>query len=392
MLLGDGMDGRTLTHEILSQLPVARQTTAWGTLGTIKPYLGFDTESDVQHLVEAIAGADHGAILDVLTNRTNAQRQQITKVFQALTKQDLLKSMGAALSGDLERVIVGLLKPLAQYDAHELRAAMQGMGTDEDALIEILSTRSNQQLRESLAFYQRDFKADPEKDIASETSGWFKEILLALAKGKREHYTGIIDYALIQQDAEALANPGARSEVAGERTWISIFTQRSPEHLSRVFGQCRESHGLEVEDTICKRFRGDGQAAMLALASVCRNTPRYFAERLHNAMKGPSTADKVLIRILISRSETDLLSIRSEFKKRHGKSLYSCLQVSMLRLPHPRGADPTTAWPRTWGHPAVRASPPAVVLMPRFSALPTRHHFPPSTKSRTQEAWLPAPC
>ncbi|KAH1179915.1 hypothetical protein KIL84_005965 [Mauremys mutica] len=364
MLLGDGMDRRSLTHEILSQLPLAQQTTAWGTLGTIKPYLGFDAESDVQYLVEAIAGADHGAILDVLTNRTNAQRQQITKVFQALTKQDLLKSMGAALSGNLERVIVGLLKPPAQYDAHELRAAMQGMGTDEDALIEILSTRSNQQLSESLAFYQRDFKADPEKDIASETSGWFKDILLALAKGKREHYTGIIDYALIQQDAEALADPGARSKGAGERTWISIFTQRSPEHLSRgkartpccreplashtagswqkelerfslcvhvarprVFGQYQKSHGLEVEETICKRFRGDGQAAMLALASVCRNTPRYFAERLHNAMKGPGADDKVLIRILISRSETDLLSIRSEFKKRHGKSLYSCLQV-----------------------------------------------------------------
>ncbi|EMP27952.1 Annexin A9 [Chelonia mydas] len=81
------------------------------------------------------------------------------------------------------------------------------MGTDEDALTEILSTRSNQQLREILAFYQQ------------------------------------------------------------------------------VFGQYRKSHGLEVEETICKRFRGDGQAAMPALASVCRNTPRYFAEKLHNAVK-----------------------------------------------------------------------------------------------------------
>ncbi|EMP27951.1 Annexin A9, partial [Chelonia mydas] len=73
-------------------------------------------------------GADHGAILDVLTNRTSAQRQQTTRVFQALTKQDLLKSMEAALSGDLERVIVGLLKPPAQYDAHELRAALTAWG------------------------------------------------------------------------------------------------------------------------------------------------------------------------------------------------------------------------------------------------------------------------
>ncbi|XP_038239478.1 annexin A9 isoform X2 [Dermochelys coriacea] len=305
MLLGDGMDRHSLAHEILSQLPLAQQTAAWGTLGTIKPYLGFDVESDVQHLIEAITGngADHGAILDVLTNRTSAQRQQITKVFQALTKQDLLKSMEAALSGNLERVIVGLLKLPAQYDAHELRAAMQGMGTDEDALTEILSTRSNQQLREILAFYQQDFKADPEKDIASETSSWFKEILLALAKGKRERNTGIIDYALIQQDAKALADPGASSEGAGERTWISIFTQRSPEHLSRVFGQYQKSHGLEVEETICKRFQGDGQAAMLALASVCRNTPRYFAEKLHNALKVETRGDYQAALLALCRAE-----------------------------------------------------------------------------------------
>lgn len=35
------------------------------------------------------------------------------------------------------------------------------------------------------------------------------------------------------------------------------------------------------------------------------------------------------MRILISRSETDLLSIRAEFKKKFGKSLYSSLQVRL---------------------------------------------------------------
>ncbi|XP_024068518.1 annexin A9 [Terrapene carolina triunguis] len=202
MLLGDGMDRRSLAHEILSQLPLAQQTAAWGTLGTIKPYLGFDAESDVQHLVEAIAGngADHGAILDVLTNRTSAQRQHITKGFQALTKQDLLKSMEVALSGNLEQVIMGLLKPPAQYDAHELRAAMQGIGTDEDALTEILSTRSNQQLREilirilisrsetDLLSIRSEFKKCHGKSLYSclqvETRGDYQAALLALCRAE----------------------------------------------------------------------------------------------------------------------------------------------------------------------------------------------------------------
>uniref|UniRef100_A0A8C4YDA3 Annexin A9 n=1 Tax=Gopherus evgoodei TaxID=1825980 RepID=A0A8C4YDA3_9SAUR len=284
MLLGDGMDRHSLTHEILSQLPLAQQTTAWGTLGTIKPYLGFDMESDVQHLVEAIAGngADHGAILDVLTNRTNAQRQQITKVFQALTKQDLLKSMEAALSGNLERVIVGLLKPPAQYDAHELRAAMQ-VRPGETAL-------------------------------PWEAGGVHVALLptLCLVCGC------ICSVSLPQErfaDTESRAAPPAK-----HATCRPGLTFPFPTPL--VFGQYWKSHGLEVEETICKRFQGDGQVAMLALG---KHSPEHAPPL---PPQGPGTDDKVLTRILISRSETDLLSIRSEFRKRHGKSLYSCLQVS----------------------------------------------------------------
>ena len=44
--------------------------------------------------------------------------------------------------------------------------------------------------------------------------------------------------------------------------------------------------------------------------------------------QGKGTRDKVLIRIMVSRSEVDMLKIRSEFKKKYGKSLYYYIQVS----------------------------------------------------------------
>ena len=43
--------------------------------------------------------------------------------------------------------------------------------------------------------------------------------------------------------------------------------------------------------------------------------------------QGKGTRDKVLIRIMVSRSEVDMLKIRSEFKKKYGKSLYYYIQV-----------------------------------------------------------------
>ncbi|XP_078011011.1 annexin A9 isoform X2 [Phascolarctos cinereus] len=296
MSVSNGRMESSLVHEILSHLGLANKTAAWGTLGTLRPFLSFNVDKDVQRLLEAIAGqgVDQGTIVDVLTNRNGEQRQLIARAFQERTQQDLLKSLQAALSGSLEKIVVALLKPAAQYDAHELRAALKDISSAEDVGVEILSTRSPPQLQECLTIYKHDFQVEIENDVRSETSGLLRDLLLALAKGTRESYSGIKDYNLAEQDAQALQEAG---EMGTGETWIMILTQRNTEHLNR--------------------------------ASVIRNIPLYFAEKLHQALQGAEPNYQVLMRILISRSETDLLSIRAEFKKKFGKSLYSSLQETM---------------------------------------------------------------
>ncbi|MEE6514981.1 hypothetical protein FKM82_023454 [Ascaphus truei] len=297
-------------HLRLSCSPVGLQTSAWGTLGTVKRYVNFEPSNDVEKLAEALAakGGKHQAILDIVTCRSNDQRQQVISLYKEAFKQDLVQNVKGALSGSLENVIVGLLKTPAEYDAQELKAAMKGLGTNEATLNEILCTRSNLQLREIQARYKQDFKTDLEKDLSSETSESYTELLLALAK--------------------ALSALGTKnSPNAGQ--WIKILTERNPGHLRRVFEQYEKCSPVDVEGSIKNQFKGDFQKALLTLVSVMKNTPLYFADRLHSAMKGVGTDDKTLTRIFISRSETDLLSIRVEFKKKYGKSLYSSIQGEM---------------------------------------------------------------
>ncbi|XP_007485454.1 annexin A9 isoform X1 [Monodelphis domestica] len=328
MSVSNGKMESSLVHEILSHLGLANKTAAWGTLGTLRPFLSFNVDKDVQRLLEAIAGqgVDQGTIVDVLTNRNGEQRQLIARAFQDRTQQDLLKSLQAALSGSLEKVVVALLKSTAQYDAHELRAALKDINSAEDVGVEILSTRSPPQLKECLTVYKHDFQVEIEDDMRSETSGLLRDLLLALAKGTRESYSGIKDYNLAEQDAHALHEAG---ETGTGATWIMIFTQRNTEHLNRVFDEYQRQNGQEIEEGIRNCFPGSAQKALLTLASVIRNTPLYFAEKLHLALQGTEPNHQVLMRILISRSETDLLSIRAEFKKKFGKSLYSSLQEAM---------------------------------------------------------------
>lgn len=87
-------------------------------------------------------GTDEAAIINLLTKRTNAQRQQILTKFKLMYGKDLIKELKSELGGNFENFIVALMEPKTLYDARCLRRAMRGAGTDESTLIEILCTRS----------------------------------------------------------------------------------------------------------------------------------------------------------------------------------------------------------------------------------------------------------
>lgn len=65
-------------------------------------------------------------------------------------------------------------------DAHDLKKAMKGFGTDEDTLINIICRRSNEQRQEIQRQYKTHFGKDLIEDIKSETSGNFENLLVGL--------------------------------------------------------------------------------------------------------------------------------------------------------------------------------------------------------------------
>uniref|UniRef100_A0A3B3C113 Annexin A14 n=1 Tax=Oryzias melastigma TaxID=30732 RepID=A0A3B3C113_ORYME len=158
----------------------------WGTLGTVRPFSNFHPNRDVMEIHNALDRKDVGTLVNILTNRNNAQRQVIAAEYKQTTNKDLIASLKKALSGDLEDLLLDLMMLPEHFDAQRLQDAMAGLGTDEEGLMEILSTRSREQLQHiNNAFQQRELQRrhkDLEKELRGETSGDFAKLVVALLK------------------------------------------------------------------------------------------------------------------------------------------------------------------------------------------------------------------
>uniref|UniRef100_A0A4W4F987 Annexin n=1 Tax=Electrophorus electricus TaxID=8005 RepID=A0A4W4F987_ELEEL len=305
-----------------------------GFRGTVTDFPNFNASSDAETLYNAMKGfgSDKEAILDLITSRSNAQRQEIRSAYKSLYGKDLIEDLKYELTGKFERLIVSLMRLPAYHDAKEIKDAIKGGGTDEKCLIEILASRTNEQIHSLVAAYKDAYGREIEEDIIGDTSGHFKKMLVVLLQGTRDD-DNVVHTDLVEEDAQLLYAAGEEQWGTDEAIFIMVLGNRSVTHLQLVFDEYQKIAEKSIEDSIKSELSGDFERLMLAVVQCIRSRPMFFAKHLYKSMKGLGTADNTLIRIMISRSEIDMLDIRECFRLRYEKSLYTMIQVpsSMLK-------------------------------------------------------------
>ncbi|XP_022708507.1 annexin A4-like isoform X2 [Varroa jacobsoni] len=296
-------------------------------MATIRPYSPFDPQEDAKALRKAMKGfgTDEAAIISILCARTSAQRQELIPTYKQMHGRDLIKDLKSELSGNFENVIIGLMTPLNEYLAQEIKRAIKGIGTEENVLIEILCTRSNAEIAAIKDAYQKLYGNSMEDEVADDLSGDLKRVMVALMTARRPERTGV-DPGRAQRDANELKSAGVDQWGTDEGAFISVFCSNSYEQLRAIFHEYRALAGHDIMDAINNEMSGDLKDALLAIVKSVFNTPLYFAELLQKAMKGMGTDDKTLVRILVSRSEIDLAYIRQEYQKVYGKPLETAIK------------------------------------------------------------------
>ncbi|XP_034397188.1 annexin A3a isoform X2 [Cyclopterus lumpus] len=305
-------------------------TATTGERGTIKPQAHFDAGDDAVALRKAIEGlgTKEKTLIDILTHRSSAQRQLICEAYVEATGRTLVDDLRGDTSGDLEALLVALATPPAAFDCHEVMRAMKGAGTTESILIEIFASRSNQQIKALTDVYLEETEKKLTLDLKNEISGDFSDALLLLAEGKRDENT-TVDTEKAKEDAKTLYDAGEKKWGTDESKFVDILCQRSVPQLRQTLVEYKNISGKTLQQSIEGEMTGELEELLVAIVKCVKSMPTYFAERLHESMKGGGTDESSLNRIMVSRSEIDLLDIRAEFKKLYEYSLHSAIKSDL---------------------------------------------------------------
>lgn len=99
---------------------------------TVVAFSSFDSKSDCERLRKAMKGlgTDEKTIIEIISNRSRAQRQELKTCFKAMFGRNLLDDLHSELSGSFRDVIESLMMEKDEFDAFSFKKAIAGIGTD----------------------------------------------------------------------------------------------------------------------------------------------------------------------------------------------------------------------------------------------------------------------
>lgn len=222
------------------------------------------------------------------------------------------------------------LRPYPQFradaDCEGLYKAMKGLGTDEQAIIDILAHRTADQRVQIVQKYKTMYGKDLVAHLKSELSGRFEDVVKAMCCSLDD-----LDATTLRKAMKGLGTD--------EDILIEILCSRNNTQIRKIKeAYARLFDGRDLEADIESETSGDFKRVLVSLVQgkremnlqVDRNAVREDAQALFEAgEKKLGTDEAVFNRILASKSEAHIRAVINEYSNVAGNDFEDALKSEL---------------------------------------------------------------
>ena len=276
------------------------------------PYYQFDVDTQTDSLHTALTSKQTPSnLIPLLTQLTSSQRQQIKTHYISAYGESLDKLISSKLSGDFRDCVLALFDSPTTFAAKQIFKAIDGAGTDEDTLTEIIATRAPHTFTQLKTEYQSAYNETLKQAIEGDTSGDYLQLLLALIEGGRNDNAYPNETACSSM-CELLHS---KADTKEKECFMKVLVMYSPAEVAMIARMYMKKYKQSLKDVVEKVYKGDAKLLVGTLVESLVNPSRYFATRIRKAIDCFSVKSKILIRVIVSRHEIDMQQIKRWYKR-----------------------------------------------------------------------------
>lgn len=239
-------------------------------------------------------GTDEKALIQVLAPLDPLQMAAVRSTYANHINRDLYKDVKSETSGYFRQGLLAVIDGPLMHDVASVRDAVEGVGTKEWLLNDVLLGRSNADLSAIMAAYEATYRRSLKKDVEGDLSFKTRSLFGLVLRADRQEETLMVDQRRIELEARNIQSATSGLMKNAEEV-CAIFARSSDNEIRAINDEFNRRYHLPLEKHIEKEFSGHMKDALLHMLRTALNPAMRDAELLEECMKGMGTKDEKLV-------------------------------------------------------------------------------------------------
>lgn len=268
-------------------------------------------------------GTDEKALIQVLAPLDPLQMAAVRATYSSHIGRDLYKDVQSECGGYLRDALLAVIEGPLMHDTACAREAIEGIGTKEWLMNDVLLGRSNADLNAIKTAYERTYHRpltrDVEGDLSFKTASLFATVLRA-----QRHDESIPPNPHAMENEARILHEATSARMVNNVTEVcNIFARSSDNEIRAIDQAFHARYHASLEKHIEKEFAGHMEDALLHMYRTAKDPAMRDAILLEECMSGMGTKDERLVvrvvRVHWNRNHKE--QVKRAYHHRYGKHL-----------------------------------------------------------------------